>query len=153
MEFRQLGKNGPQVSVLGLGAWPLGGGMGHVDDDTAIKTIRSAIDMGITLLDTAQAYRSSESTVGRALKDGYRQRCFLATKVSGNYSKAGIRSAMENSLRALQVDCVSTSTRSTAGILLSQSKKAWKPWRVCKKRARRAISAFPTSTQSRCSRP
>ena len=104
MEYRQMGKDGPMVSVLGLGAWPLGGGMGHVDVETAIATIRSSIDSGITLLDTAQAYRSSENTVGRALKDGYRERCFLATKVSGDYSPAGIRAAMENSLRQLDVD-------------------------------------------------
>ncbi|HCV24944.1 MAG TPA: hypothetical protein DGN59_15920, partial [Candidatus Latescibacteria bacterium] len=56
----------------------------------AISTVRSAIDAGITLLDTAQAYRTSESTLGRALGDGYRDRCFLATKVSGDYSPTGI---------------------------------------------------------------
>ena len=106
MEHRQLGKDGPQVSVLGLGAWPLGGGMGQVDEGTAVATVRAAIDNGITLLDTAQAYCSSEATLGKALKDGYRERCFLATKVSGDYSRAGILSAIDDSLRALDVDAV-----------------------------------------------
>ena len=107
MQHRKLGKNGPNVSVIGYGAWPLGGGMGGVDETTAIKTIHCAIDNGITLIDTAQAYRSSESVIGRALKDGYRDRCFLATKVSsGNYSPAAMRTAMEQSLRALQTDHV-----------------------------------------------
>jgi aryl-alcohol dehydrogenase-like predicted oxidoreductase len=106
MEYRQLGRDGPQVPVLGLGAWPLGGGMGRVDEQTAIATIRAAIDSGITLIDTAQAYLTSEATIGEALKDGYRGRCFLATKVSGNYSHEGILSAIENSLRALDVDYV-----------------------------------------------
>lgn len=106
MKTRQLGTQGPQVSVIGLGAWPLGGGMGGIDVKTGIATVRSAIDCGITLLDTAQAYRTSESTLGKALADGYRQRCFLATKVSGDYSPAGVRAAMENSLRALGVDSV-----------------------------------------------
>jgi aryl-alcohol dehydrogenase-like predicted oxidoreductase len=106
MEYRQLGKDGPPVSVVGFGAWPLGGGMGHVEEQTAIATIRAAIDNGITLIDTAQAYRTSEAIIGKALKDGYRERCFLATKVSWGYSPAAIRSAMENSLRALQVDYV-----------------------------------------------
>ena len=106
MEYRQLGKDGPQVSVLGLGAWPLGGGMGQVDEGTAIDTVRAAIDNGITLVDTAQAYRSSEAILGKALKGGYRERCFLATKVSGDYSRAGILSAIDNSLRALDVDAV-----------------------------------------------
>lgn len=106
MEYRQLGKDGPEVSVLGLGAWPLGGGMGGVEEQVAIDTIQAAIDNGITLIDTAQGYRSSEATLGRALKDGYRERCFLATKVSGDYSAQGIRSAIDNSLRALGVDQV-----------------------------------------------
>ena len=106
MEYRQLGQDGPKVSVIGLGAWPLGGGMGGVDEKTAIDTIRAAIDSGVTLVDTAQAYRSSEATLGRALESGYRERCFLATKVSGDYSRNGIRSAMDNSLRALKVEHV-----------------------------------------------
>ena len=106
MEHRQLGRDGPQVSVLGLGAWPLGGGMGQVDEGMAIDTIRAAIDNGITLIDTAQAYRSSEATLGKALRDGYRERCFLATKVSGNYSREGIQSATDDSLRALDVEAV-----------------------------------------------
>ena len=107
MQYRRLGKNGPEVSVLGFGAWPLGGGMGPVDETTAVKTIHCAIDNGITLIDTAQAYRSSESVIGRALKGGFRDRCFLATKVShGNYARAAMRTAMEESLRALQTDHV-----------------------------------------------
>jgi aryl-alcohol dehydrogenase-like predicted oxidoreductase len=106
MEYRQLGKNGPQVPVLGLGAWPIGGGMGHVEEANAMATIHAALDHSITLIDTAQAYRTSETTLGRALKNGYRDRCFLATKVSHDYSRHGIRAAMEDSLRALQVDYV-----------------------------------------------
>ena len=106
MEQRTLGKNGPTVPVIGLGAWPIGGGMGLVTEDIAIRTIRTAIHSGITLLDTAQAYYSSEHTVGKALKDGYRDQCFLATKVSGDYSPAGINAAMDNSLKQLAVDYV-----------------------------------------------
>ncbi len=106
MEFRQLGRDGDQVSVLGLGAWPIGGGMGHVDEMDAISTIHAALDHGLTLIDTAQGYRTSEATLGKALKHGHRERCFLATKVSQDYSRRGIRAAMENSLRALQVDYV-----------------------------------------------
>jgi aryl-alcohol dehydrogenase-like predicted oxidoreductase len=80
--------------------------MGQVDEGTAIDTVRAAIDNSITLIDTAQAYRSSEATLGKALKGGYRERCFLATKVSGDYSREGIRSAIDDSLRALDVDTV-----------------------------------------------
>jgi aryl-alcohol dehydrogenase-like predicted oxidoreductase len=72
MEYRVLGKNGVSIPVIGLGAWPIGGGMGHVDKENAIALIHAAIDNGITLIDTAQAYRTSESVVGKALKNGYR---------------------------------------------------------------------------------
>jgi aryl-alcohol dehydrogenase-like predicted oxidoreductase len=106
MEYRQLGSNGPQVPVLGLGAWPIGGGMGKVDEQTAIDTIHCAIDNGLTLIDTAQGYLSSEAIIGKVLKNGYRDRCFLATKVTGDYSRQDIISAMENSLRALNVEYV-----------------------------------------------
>ena len=106
MNHRQLGKDGPRVSVVGLGAWPIGGGMGEVDRSVAIDTVRAAIDGGITLVDTAQGYGASEATLGKALEGGYRERCFVATKVSGQYSRAGIEAAIEDSLRALDVDYV-----------------------------------------------
>jgi len=106
MQHRQLGTDGPEVPVIGLGAWPIGGGMGDLDEQESIATVRTAIDNGITLLDTAQAYRTSESTLGRALKDGYRERCFLATKVSRSYKPKAIEEAIENSLRSLNTDYV-----------------------------------------------
>ncbi|MCY3738125.1 MAG: aldo/keto reductase [Gemmatimonadaceae bacterium] len=106
MRHRNLGKDGPRIPVIGLGAWPIGGGMGGVDEAEAIRTVRGAIDAGVTLVDTAQAYGPSESIVGKALRDGYRERCFLATKVSGDYSPAAVRAAMDDSLRALGVDHV-----------------------------------------------
>lgn len=106
IEHRPLGANGPSVPVLGFGAWPVGGGLGRVETDTAIATVRAAIDSGITLLDTAEGYRTSEELLGRALRDGYRERCFLATKASRDFTPAGIRRALENSLRALRVDHV-----------------------------------------------
>ena len=106
MQIRQLGTEGPKISCIGFGAWPIGGGMGHVNPNTAIEIVRTAINHGITLIDTAQAYRNSEEIIGQALKDGYRDRCFLATKVSGDYSRQGITTAIENSLKMLGVDCV-----------------------------------------------
>lgn len=106
MEFRRLGLRGPEVSVLGLGAWPLGGGLGSVSDEDAIATIHAAVDSGITLIDTAQAYQTSEAILGKALAGGYRERVFLATKVSEDFSPEGIRRAMDDSLRALNVEYV-----------------------------------------------
>lgn len=106
MEYRQLGTDGPQIPVIGLGAWPIGGGMGAVDERSAIDTIHASIDAGITLIDTAQYYRTSEAIIGRALQGGWREKCFIATKVSGKYGRADIRAAIENSLRALDVETV-----------------------------------------------
>jgi myo-inositol catabolism protein IolS len=81
--------------------------MGRVDEDAAIDMLRFAIDNGVTLIDTAQAYRSSEEVIGRALAGGYRERCFLATKASGgSYTQTAMREAMEQSLRALRSDYV-----------------------------------------------
>lgn len=106
MEYRTLGKNGPRVPVLGFGAWPIGGGLGRVDEAEAIRTVRAAIESGITLLDTAEGYRTSEAVIGEALRGGYREKCFLATKASFDFTPAGIRKALENSLRALRTDRV-----------------------------------------------
>ena len=106
IEHRQLGTGGPSVPVLGFGAWPIGGGLGRVDRNIAISTVRAAIDSGITLVDTAEGYRTSESLIGEALRDGYRERCFLATKASRDFTPGGIRRALEASLRALKVDRV-----------------------------------------------
>ena len=106
MKYRQLIRDGTQVSAIGLGTWPLGGHMGEMDVQTAISITRAAIDAGINLIDTAQAYHPSEARLGRALKDGYRERCFLASKVIGDYSAAGVQTALEDSLRNLNVDYV-----------------------------------------------
>ena len=106
MEYRQLGRNGPRVSAIGLGMWPLVGGMGRVEEKEAIATIRHALDSGITVVDAAQSYENSEELLGKALKDGYRDRCFIATKVSWKYSRADVQKAIESSLRKLGVDCV-----------------------------------------------
>ncbi|HTZ51271.1 MAG TPA: aldo/keto reductase [Spirochaetia bacterium] len=106
IEHRRLGTGGPRVPVLGFGAWPIGGGLGAVDRGTAIATVRAAIDSGITLIDTAEGYRTSEALIGEALEGGYRERCFLATKASFDFTPRGLRAALENSLRALNVDFV-----------------------------------------------
>ena len=105
MISRQLGADGPEVSALGFGAWPIGGGMGRVDERNAIRAVHAALDSSITLIDTAQAYKVSEHVVGKAIR-GRRDKVFLATKVSGSYSRDAIRRAIDASLVALKVDYV-----------------------------------------------
>jgi aryl-alcohol dehydrogenase-like predicted oxidoreductase len=109
MQQRQLGRDGPSVPVIGFGAWPIGGGMGSIDNRDAIRTLHHAFDQGVTLVDTAEAYRSSEDVVGRALASwsGPRERIFVATKVRGDDLSAGhIAEAAEQSLRRLGVDTI-----------------------------------------------
>lgn len=106
METRPLGKEGPPVPVIGLGAWPLGGGRGRMDEATAIRIVRDCVACGITLIDTAQSYHTSEAVIGKALRGLDRDRVFLATKVSHDFSPAGVRAALEASLRQLGTDHV-----------------------------------------------
>src|SRR5439155_20602218 len=98
METRPLGRNGPTVSAIGFGAWPIGGGMGTIDEAQAVATVQAAVDMGVTFIDTAEAYRGSEALIGRALVGGRRARAFRATKVSTDYPPAHIPYALDNSL-------------------------------------------------------
>jgi aryl-alcohol dehydrogenase-like predicted oxidoreductase len=109
MPHRQLGRDGSSVPVIGFGAWPIGGGMGTVDDRHAIRTLHHAFEQGVTLVDTAEAYRTSEELVGRALAtwSGPRDRVFVATKVRGDdLSAAHIAEAAEHSLRRLGVETI-----------------------------------------------
>jgi aryl-alcohol dehydrogenase-like predicted oxidoreductase len=109
VQQRQLGRDGPAVPVIGFGAWPIGGGMGSIDDRQAIRTLHHAFDQGVSLVDTAEAYRTSEELVGRALASwsGPRERIFVATKVRGDDLSAGhIAEAAERSLRRLGVGTI-----------------------------------------------
>jgi predicted aldo/keto reductase-like oxidoreductase len=84
MEYRTFGKTGEKVSLLGFGAMrlpTLDGG--KVDEAEAIRMIRHAIDCGVNYVDTAYPYHDgqSEAVVGKALKDGYREKVFIADKL------------------------------------------------------------------------
>ena len=106
METRILGKSDLVVSTVCFGAWPIGGGMGKVDPQKAIKTIHAAIDSGISFIDTAEGYQTSESVLGQALKSR-RDSVILATKLSGpDHSESHIREALENSLFPLKTDYI-----------------------------------------------
>jgi methylglyoxal reductase len=83
MRYREIGNSGIQASIIGLGTWAVGGGSwwGETDDAESVRTIHTAIDTGITLIDTAPAYGwgRSEEVVGRAIKDR-RDKVVLSTK-------------------------------------------------------------------------
>ena len=105
METRPLGKDGPEVPIICFGAWPIGGGMGSVPESQAVAAVQTAVDAGMTFIDTAESYRTSESILGKALR-GRRHEAFLATKLSGDHSPDHLASAIEDSLRALETDHV-----------------------------------------------
>ncbi|NHJ05422.1 MAG: aldo/keto reductase [Candidatus Heimdallarchaeota archaeon] len=86
MKFRTLGKTGLKVSILGFGCMRLpimDSATLEVDEDEAIKLIRMGIDGGINYVDTAYRYHGSKSEIilGKALKDGYREKVFIETKL------------------------------------------------------------------------
>jgi predicted aldo/keto reductase-like oxidoreductase len=102
---RPLGRTGEQVSVIGVGGWHIA--IKSVDEALGVRIVRSAIDRGVTFLDNSWDYNEglSEERMGRALKDGYRQRAFLMTKIDGRtYGEA--TKQLETCLRRLQVDCI-----------------------------------------------
>jgi len=118
METIEIGASGLTASRIALGTWAIGGWMwGGTDLDESIRTIRSAIERGITLIDTAPVYGfgRSEEIVGMALSEGLRDRAVIATKVGlewrdgkvwRNSSPARIRKEVEESLRRLRTDYI-----------------------------------------------
>ena len=119
METIQIGTSGLAASRIALGTWAIGGWMwgGNTDLDESIRTIRSAVERGITLIDTAPVYGfgHSEDIVGMALVGELRQRAVIATKVGlewrdgkvwRNSSPARIRKEVEESLRRLRTDYI-----------------------------------------------
>jgi aryl-alcohol dehydrogenase-like predicted oxidoreductase len=105
MLYRTLGRTGERVSAIGLGGWHIG--FPHQSDADSIALIRTAIDRGITFLDNSWDYNdgASETRMGKALRDGYRDRVFVMTKIDGRSKKEAARQ-LDESLKRLQVDCI-----------------------------------------------
>jgi predicted aldo/keto reductase-like oxidoreductase len=100
--YRVLGHTNEKVSLIGLGGYHLG--MGN-DEQESIRVIRTALDNGVNFLDNCWDYNGgvSEERMGKALRDGYRQKAFLMTKIDGQTKKAASQQ-VEESLRRLQTD-------------------------------------------------
>ena len=102
-QYRALGKTGERVSPIGLGGWHIG--LPHVNEQLGFRIVRSAIDRGLTFMDNSWDYNdgASEIRMGRALRDGYRDKAFLMTKIDGR-SKREAKRQLDESLRRLQTD-------------------------------------------------
>ena len=103
--YRTLGRTGERVSAIGLGGWHLG--LERVDEQLSVRIIRTAIDRGINFLDNCWDYHdgASETRMGKALQDGYREKVFLMTKIDGRSYAEAIRQ-LDQSLERLQTDCI-----------------------------------------------
>lgn len=117
MEYRTLGKTGLRVSAVGVGCWQMGGVVDHrgwtgVTDEESIAIIHRARELGVNLLDTAEAYGGghSEEVIGRAIT-GMRDDFVISSKVrplvddcSDEEAKTRVREACEGSLQRLNTD-------------------------------------------------
>jgi aryl-alcohol dehydrogenase-like predicted oxidoreductase len=103
--YRTLGRTGERVSAIGLGGWHLG--LERVDEQLSFRIVRTAIDRGINFLDNCWDYNdgASETRMGKALRDGYRQKVFLMTKIDGRSYAEAMRQ-LDQSLERLQTDCI-----------------------------------------------
>jgi predicted aldo/keto reductase-like oxidoreductase len=101
--YRTLGHTGEKVSILGLGGAHIG--EHYVAEDLAIKIVRTGIDAGVNFLDNAWVYNNgvSEQRMGLALRDGYRAKVFLMTKVDARDAQ-GVRDQIDTSLQRLGTD-------------------------------------------------
>jgi len=105
MLYRTLGRTGEKVSAIGIGGWHIG--LPDVDEQLSIRIIRTAVDRGINFMDNCWDYNDgvSEIRMGKALRDGYRDRVFLMTKIDGR-SKTEAARQLDQSLRRLQVEMI-----------------------------------------------
>ena len=105
MIYRTLGSTGEKVSAIGVGGWHLA--LKHVDEELAIRIVREAIDRGINFLDNSWDYNegASEIRMGKALRDGYREKAFVMTKIDGRSKKEAARQ-LDESLARLGIDCL-----------------------------------------------
>lgn len=113
MEQRRLGKTGREVSVIGFGAWAIGGDWGARDDATSLRALHAAADAGVNLIDTADVYGDghSERLVGQFLRERPGERFFVATKMGrrvpqepANYNPDNFRAWNDRSRENLGVD-------------------------------------------------
>jgi uncharacterized protein len=98
---RTLGRTGEKVSVIGVGGYHIG----VPDESESVRIVRTALDNGVNFLDNCWDYNDGQSEIrmGKALRDGYRQKAFLMTKIDGRTKKLAAEQ-LEESLRRLQTD-------------------------------------------------
>ena len=112
MKYRTLGATGLQVSALSFGASSLGSVFKPIDEKEGIRTVHTALDQGINLIDVSPYYglTKAETVLGKALKEIGRDRYLISTKAGRyganefDFSEARIRKSVEESMQRLHVD-------------------------------------------------
>src|SRR4051812_31500094 len=104
LRTRELGRTGERVSILGLGGYHLAL---PKDEQESVRIVRRALDHGMSFLDNCWDYNdgASEERMGKALRDGYRAKAFLMTKLDGRTAESA-REQLEQSLKRLQTDVI-----------------------------------------------
>jgi hypothetical protein len=137
-----LGRTGAKVSAIGLGGYHLGN---PKDAQESIRIIRTALDSGINFLDNCWDYHDGDSEVrmGKALRDGYRQRAFLMTKIDGHTKGRGATRRILAASRPTTWTCCSFTKYPHGGFRQDFAPGgAWKPSSKRKKPARCATSVY-----------
>ncbi|RAO99104.1 hypothetical protein PW5551_06220 [Petrotoga sp. 9PW.55.5.1] len=118
MRFKKFGKTDMNVSVVGYGAWELGGNWGPIDRENAVKILNLAYENGVNFFDTAPVYGlgMSEESVGEFLKGKKRESLYIATKcglewdqkgrIRNNLKKERVLKEIDDSLKRLKTDYV-----------------------------------------------
>jgi predicted aldo/keto reductase-like oxidoreductase len=102
MRYRKFGRHNDEISAIGLGGFHIGV---PKDEAESVRLIRTAIDAGVTFMDNSWDYHDgmSEVRMGKALKEGYRGKVFLMTKIDGRTKKLAAKQ-IDESLKRLQTD-------------------------------------------------
>jgi L-galactose dehydrogenase len=114
MQYRELGKTGLNLSILGFGASPLGSVFRQIDEQEGVRSVHTAIDLGVNFIDVAPFYgiTKAETVLGKALREIPRDRYYLSTKVGRytgtefDYSAKRVTASIDESLNRLNVDMI-----------------------------------------------
>ena len=116
MRTREFGRTGRRVSEIGFGAWAIGAAWGKVNDEEALAALHTALDTGVTFIDTADVYGDghSERLIAKVMHERGGERPFIATKAGRRlseqsvegYSSENLNTWIDRSLKNLETDCL-----------------------------------------------